>query len=69
MDSSLQKMWHESRYLRVGKMIISERQIMQLIHLLRESIQDNLSDFGKSESQRLIDSIAMQQSDELKVIE
>lgn len=50
-------------------MIISERQIMQLIHLLRESIQDNLSDFGKSESQRLIDSIAMQQSDELKVIE
>ncbi len=47
-------------------MIISDKQIMQLLHLLRESIADNLSDFGKSESQKLIDKIYIQQSDELK---
>lgn len=50
------------------KMIISEKQIQQLIHLLRESINDNLSDYGKRESQRIIDTIAMQQSEELKEI-
>ena len=49
-------------------MIISEKQIMQLIHLLREAIHDNLSDYGKAESQRLIDTIYMQQSEELKEI-
>ncbi len=49
-------------------MIISDKQIMQLLHLLRESIKDNLSDFGKSEAQKLIDKIYIQQSDELKEI-
>ncbi len=49
-------------------MIISEKQIMQLIHLIRESINDNLSIYGKAESQKLIDIIYMQQSEELKEI-
>lgn len=42
---------------------------MQLVHLLRESINDNLSEWGKSESQKLIDTIYMQQSDKLREIE
>jgi len=49
-------------------MIISDDQIMKLIHLLREAINDNISDYGKSEAQKLIDTVCMQQSIELRDI-
>lgn len=51
------------------KMIISEKQIMQLITLFRFAIEDDLTPSGKKEAEELLMVIEKQQSEELKVIE
>lgn len=50
-------------------MIISEKQIMQLIDLFKIAIEDNLTPYGKQEAEKLLAKIEHQQSEELKVIE
>ena len=50
-------------------MIISEKQIMQLMQLLRDSLDEDLTDSGIYEARFFLRKIIEQQSEELKVIE
>ena len=50
-------------------MIISEKQIMQLMQAAKLAVEDNLSEYGKKQTNALLDIIMNQQSDELKEIE
>ncbi len=50
-------------------MIISEKQIIQLISLVSHAINLHIGEIWKSEAAILIDNIKSQQSEELKVIE
>lgn len=50
-------------------MIVSEKQIMQLIDLFKIAIEENLTPFGRQEANELLITIENQQSEELKVIE
>lgn len=50
-------------------MIISEKQIMQLMDLLKIAIEENLTPSGYDEANNLLKQIENQQSQELKVIE
>jgi hypothetical protein len=50
-------------------MIISEKQIMQLIDLFKIALDENLTPYGLQEAKKLLETIENQQSEELKVIE
>jgi hypothetical protein len=74
MDCPLQKMRHESGYIRIGiKMIISEKQIMQLYDIARMCGHLLLEFGGRQEKveqiSHLLETIREQQSEDLKVIE
>lgn len=50
-------------------MIMSEKQIMQLISLITHAISNEIGEIWKDSACVLIDRIEQQQSDELKIIE
>jgi hypothetical protein len=50
-------------------MLISEKQIMQLMEALRDSLDDDLTHEGRLEAYYFIKEIVNQQSEKLKVIE
>lgn len=50
-------------------MIISEKQILALIKLLKIALDDNLSNYGRNQANKLLDLIEFQQSEQLKVVE
>jgi hypothetical protein len=50
-------------------MIISEKQIMQLMDLFKGAIENNLTPAGLEEANKLLHTIENQQSEELKVLE
>ena len=50
-------------------MIISEKQLMQLMQLLRDSLDDDLTDDGIFDARHFLRELITQQSEELKVIE
>ena len=50
-------------------MIISEKQIFQLLELFKAAIENNLTPYGLEEANALLHTIENQQSEELKVIE
>lgn len=50
-------------------MIISEKQIMQLMKLIQQALRQDFHMSWRMDAHELIDTIMMQQSEELKVIE
>lgn len=50
-------------------MIISEKQIMQLMKLIQEALRQDFHMRWRMDAHELIDTIMMQQSEELKVVE
>ncbi len=49
-------------------MIISEKQIIQLITLLEGALEENLTPYGREEAYELLEAIEKQQSEELKEV-
>ena len=52
-----------------SEMIISEKQIMQLIILFRFAIDGSLTASGEEEANALLETIENQQSEELEAVE
>lgn len=49
-------------------MLISEKQLMQLLDLFRAAIENNLTPYGLQAANKLLHTIENQQSDQLKEI-